>query len=258
MAKGKTKAKGRNFAFILYPESLPEDWADLLESLGIPMAVSPLHDKDPREVKNVFDLSDEETDLLNRGMLFKKAHYHVMYNAPNPVTVEGVRNKIKRKLGDNVLSHVEIVDNVEGYYKYLTHESSDAIKKNKPVYDKSEIKHLSNFDIDRYITLDEAQKKELFNAVTGAIYKHKIENLFELMDYVVSNGSEIGVESVDVLNDVIAPKTGLLRLYFDGAYQTRKEPRPQRFKPPVTVEEAKTENATAEETEPSGEVEDIE
>lgn len=258
MAKGKTKAKGRNFAFILYPESLPEDWADLLESLGIPMAVSPLHDKDPREVKNVFELSDEETDLLNRGMLFKKAHYHVMYSAPNPVTTDGVRNKIKRKLGDNVLSHVEIVDNVEGYYKYLTHESSDAIKKNKPVYDKNEIKHLSNFDIDRYITLDEAQKKELFNAVTGAIYKHKIENLFELMDYVVSNGSEIGVESVDVLNDVIAPKTGLLRLYFDGAYQTRKEPRPQRFKPPVNVEEEKTENATAEETEPSGEVEDIE
>lgn len=30
------------------------------------------------------------------------------------------------------------------------------------------------------------------------------------------------VQTLDVMNDVIAPRTGLLRLYFDGAYQRRK------------------------------------
>ena len=220
--KKQPKAKGRNFAFILYPESVPEDWKEKLSELNIPMAISPLHDKDPRENINPFDLTEEETKLLNENKLYKKAHWHVMYCAPNPVTVDGVRNKVKRCLGDNTISHVEIVDSVEGYYKYLTHESSDAIKKNKPKYDSKEIIRLSNFDIDRYITLDDAEKKELFNAITKVIIANKLENIFDLSDYIVRSGSEIGVPTLDVMNDVIAPRTGLLRLYFDGAYQRRK------------------------------------
>ncbi len=49
MASNKTKA--RNFAFILYPESIPNDWKGKLESLGISMAVSPLHDMDEKKMK---------------------------------------------------------------------------------------------------------------------------------------------------------------------------------------------------------------
>ena len=32
--------------FLLYPESIPSDWEMKLELLGIPIAISPLHDKD--------------------------------------------------------------------------------------------------------------------------------------------------------------------------------------------------------------------
>lgn len=220
----KPKAvKARNFAFILYPESLPEGWKEKLETLDIPIAVSPLHDKDVRENVNVFELNDDEMDLYNKGKLYKKPHYHLMYMSPNPVTAEGVRNKIKRKLGDKSISHIEIVDGVESYYKYLTHESKDAIKKKKYKYDKKDIVHLSNFDIDRYITLDDAQKKEMFNAITKAIRAYGLANIFDLSDFIETRGAEIGISSVDVLNDVIAPKTGLLRMYFDGAYQRRKQ-----------------------------------
>lgn len=220
------KVKARNFAFILYPESIPEDWKEKLETLDIPMAISPLHDKDARELNksgDVWDLSPEDLELYNQGKLFKKPHYHVMYIAPNPVTIQGVRNRIKRKLGDKSISHIEIVDGVESYYKYLTHESKDAIKKKKYKYDKKDIVHLSNFDIDRYITLDDAQKKEMFNAITKAIRAYGLANIFDLSDFIETRGAEIGISSVDVLNDVIAPKTGLLRMYFDGAYQRRKQ-----------------------------------
>ena len=40
-------------------------------------------------------------------------------------------------------------------YLYLTHESKDAIEKKKHKYDKADIKHINNFDIDRYVTLDD-------------------------------------------------------------------------------------------------------
>ena len=38
--------KKRNWAFVVYPESLPEGWLDLLRETGLQCAISPLHDKD--------------------------------------------------------------------------------------------------------------------------------------------------------------------------------------------------------------------
>ena len=60
------KEKARYFTFLLYPESIPEDWEMRLELLGVPMAVSPLHDK---------DLSSVE------GQTYKISDYHVLYVA---------------------------------------------------------------------------------------------------------------------------------------------------------------------------------
>lgn len=219
------KIKARNFTFILYPESLPGDWVTKLERIGIPMAVSPIHDVDPRKVKELSELKDDELELYKVGKLYKKPHYHVMYAAPNPVTVDGVRRKVQRALGEKTISHVEIVDSIEGYYAYLTHESKDAKAKNKPVYDKANIKLLNNFDIDRYITLDDAQKKELFDAITEAIIKYQIANIIDLSEFIKVRGAEIGVPNIKTMNDVIAPRTGLLRLYLDGAYQRNQQGR---------------------------------
>ena len=38
--------KKRNWAFVLYPESAPEDWKEQLRLSGLQGAISPLHDKD--------------------------------------------------------------------------------------------------------------------------------------------------------------------------------------------------------------------
>ena len=53
--------KKRNWAFVLYPESAPVDWRDLLQKTGLQCAVSPLHDRD-----------------LNPDGEPKKAHFHVL------------------------------------------------------------------------------------------------------------------------------------------------------------------------------------
>ena len=110
----------------------------------MPIAISPLHDKDK--------------DRKNGGLL--KRHYHGIYIANNPVTADAVRNKLKAVLSSEnmeckAVARVMIVyESLESMYLYLTHESKDAIKKNKYRYDKADIKHISNFDIERYITID--------------------------------------------------------------------------------------------------------
>ena len=203
-----SKEKARYFTFLLYPESIPNDWIDNLELIGVPIAISPLHDK---------DLSDVE------GQKYKKEHYHVIYVSKNPVTAESVRLKVKRSLGDKSVAMVQIVStSMENMYLYLTHESKDAIAKNKHKYSKADIRLLNNFDIDRYITLDVEDKDDMLNDVCDLIDDHNLANMRELRRFVKLHGVEYGLPSMKIINSVLRAHTGLIRLYFDAVYQERK------------------------------------
>ena len=217
MTKKITKA--RNFTFIIYPESIPEDWELYLEKLDVPMAISPLHDKDETERK-IEDLTEDEQVIINNGgKVYKKPHYHVLYIAKNPVTKESVRNKIKRALGDKALSHIEIVDGVESVYKYLTHESKDAIRKNKHKYNSEDIIHLNDFDIERYIFLDESQKRTLKNDLLTIVKTKHIVNVIDLMSFLDMYGEEYGIDNMNYVQDVITSNASAFRLWFGGNYQ---------------------------------------
>ena len=101
------KEKARYFTFLLYRFN-SEDWEMKLELLGLPMAISPLHDK---------DLSSVE------GQLYKKHIIMCFMWRKNPVTADSVRWKIKKCLGEKSVAMVQIVLNIENMYLYLTHES---------------------------------------------------------------------------------------------------------------------------------------
>ena len=45
------KDKARYFTFLLYPESIPTDWKRQLELIGVPIAISPLHNKDKSNIE---------------------------------------------------------------------------------------------------------------------------------------------------------------------------------------------------------------
>lgn len=202
------KAKARHFTFLLYPESIPQDWQMKLESIGVPIAISPLHDKDKSVVK---------------GQMYKKAHYHVVYVAKNPVTAESVRLKIKRALGDRSVAKVQtVVQSMENMYLYLTHESKDAKAKHKHVYPKKDLVLLNNFDIDRYISLDVEDKDDMLNDVCDLIDEHNLANMRELRRFVKLHGSKYNMPSMRIINSVLRSHTGLIRLYFDAVYQERK------------------------------------
>lgn len=202
------KDKARYFTFLLYPDSIPVDWEIKLESIGVPIAISPLHDKDLSSVK---------------GQKYKKAHYHVIYVAKNPVTTDSVRYKIKNILGEKSLAKVQIViQSLENMYLYLTHESKDAIAKNKVKYSKKCIKLINNFDIDRYITLDVEDKDDMLNDVCDLIDEHGLANIRELRRFIKEHSADYNLPSMKIINSVLRSHTGLIRLYFDAVYQERK------------------------------------
>nr|WP_223286761.1 replication protein [Enterococcus italicus]QZN14061.1 replication protein, repB_1 [Enterococcus italicus] len=207
--------KARHFGFLLYPDSIPNDWKEKLESLGVSMAVSPLHDMDEKKDKDTWNSSD----VIRNGKHYKKPHYHIIYIARNPVTIESVRNKIKRKLGNSSVAHVEILDYIKGSYEYLTHESKDAIAKNKHIYDKKDILHINDFDIDRYITLDESQKRELKNLLLDIVDDYNLVNTKDLMAFIRLRGAEFGILNTNDVKDIVSTNSSAFRLWFEGNYQ---------------------------------------
>lgn len=92
----------RNFATIVYPESAPQDWLDILEQTFVPCFVSPLHDKDKNQ-----KAEDE----------MKKPHYHLV------VMFDSVKtNEQAKELFDKIGGvGCERVASLRGYARYLIH-----------------------------------------------------------------------------------------------------------------------------------------
>lgn len=212
MSNENRKEKGTQFTFLLYPENLPTDWETRLRELDMPMAISPLHNKD--------------IDKKMGG--FKKPHYHGIVMYKNPITRDGMTKKLNRALAHddckNCVPKVQfLVKGPKSAYLYLTHESDSAIEEGKHIYDSSGIKLLNNFDISRYVVLDASEKEELLQELISLIYNNGLTNVFQLIGHLAKlrdKGEHVPSDR-DVL-DVVRSNTGILRLFFDGAYQEEK------------------------------------
>ena len=102
MSEKKSSGKGRtrNFATVVYPESAPMGWQNILGELCVPAFISPLHNKD-----------------VNPDGLLKKEHYHVMLMFDGVKTTDQVLD-IFNKIGG---VGQEIVQSARGYARYLCH-----------------------------------------------------------------------------------------------------------------------------------------
>ena len=61
MSEKKQDQRSRNWVVIVYPESAPNDWREILDNMHIQWNESPLHDKD-----------------VNPDGTVKKSHWHVV------------------------------------------------------------------------------------------------------------------------------------------------------------------------------------
>ena len=101
MAIEKTRdTRTRNFATVVYPESAPEGWQEILSECFVPAFISPLHDKD-------INPTGEE----------KKPHWHVLVMFEGKKSIEQVE-EIFKKIGG---VGVEKVNSLRGYSRYLCH-----------------------------------------------------------------------------------------------------------------------------------------
>ena len=129
--------KARNFVFIVYPESAPDDWIERITALHLPWAMSPLHDK---------DVNPDDTP--------KKAHYHCILQYPNTTPIRAFAKLILP------ITHGAIPQNcrhVGGAYRYFTHRDNPE----KYQYEASEIREYNGFEV----RLDEDEIDEIIDAI---------------------------------------------------------------------------------------------
>lgn len=156
--KAKTDDKKSKWTAILYPESLPEDWVEILKMTGLRCAVSPLHDRD-------FTAIGEP----------KKAHFHLILCYPGPTTYSCVCRITHEKLCGSI---PQAIEDVRGLYRYFTHKD-DA---NKAQYDENDIKVFNGFNINDFVELTKSEVDEIKNRIVRFIREKSITEYADLID----------------------------------------------------------------------------
>lgn len=154
--------KNRYWAFVLYLESAPEDWKDKLQLTGLPICISPYHDKD-----------------LNPDGTSKKPHYHVILCFGGPTTFNNVKT-----ITDSLNQPIPIpLQQVKGYYRYLTHMDNPE----KAQYNEKDIQYLNGFNIDDYVDLTYSQVNTICVYLQQLVIDNTITEYADLLDYLLQH-----------------------------------------------------------------------
>jgi len=181
MAKDKRSNK---WAFLIYQESAPENYLDILEEMHIPFVLSPWHDKDV----------NKETGE------FKKSHKHGVLFFESLKSYTQVSELLTEKL--NTPSHVEIVMSPKGMYDYFIHAENP----DKTLYNIDEIESGCGFDLNKFLI--SSNNEQFLSTVIDIIEERNFTEFNNLVRYA-------RVENPSLLN-LIINKTYFFAKYLDS------------------------------------------
>lgn len=133
--------RSRNWSIVGYPESMPENWREILSDLMVPILVSPLHDSDK-----------------NPGGELKKPHYHILLMFDTNKRAEQVR-----EISDALNAPIPIqLNSKPGAARYLCHLDNPE----KVQYDPegvisfcgADFREACHYTTDKYSYIREMQK----------------------------------------------------------------------------------------------------
>ena len=155
MSKDKRSNK---WAFLIYEESSPSNYRDILEQMHIPYILSPWHNQD-------IDRSTGE---------IKKSHKHGALFFDSLKSYSQVSELLQQHL--NTPSHIEIIMSPKGIFDYFIHASNT----DKTPYDINDIESGCGFDLNQFL-LDQGQS-EVFSNIIDMI---EDQDFIEFQDLVM-------------------------------------------------------------------------
>lgn len=156
-AEANRSYRTRNFATVVYPDSAPPNWLDILDELHVSCLISPIHDKDIDPDGNI-----------------KKSHYHVLICFDGVKDFESQVKPIFDSIGG---VGRETVNSIRGYARYLCHLDNP----DKFQYNPEEVKQLGGADYYSITQLPTDDIKTLMDIV-DYIQKNEILSFAEFID----------------------------------------------------------------------------
>lgn len=159
----KNEKRSNKWAFLIYQESSPENYLEILESLRVPFVLSPWHDK---------DINSETGEV-------KKSHKHGALYFDSLKSYSQVSELISDKL--NGPSHVEIVLSPKGMFNYFTHADNP----DKTLYNVEDIESGCGFEINKFLL--EQNADNFMNEVIDIIEENNFTEFEDLVRYARKN-----------------------------------------------------------------------
>lgn len=161
----KKEIKTRNWAFIMYPDSAPTNWKEILTNYHINVIVSPLHDKDINPTTNEP----------------KKAHWHVVLNFDSVKTIRQVEEIANSVNGTNPIK----VESINGAIRYFTHIDNPE----KAQYKREDITNIGSFDIDEPFKRS-IDRYNYISEMIDFIETNNVNEFFQFMLYCKNENQE--------------------------------------------------------------------
>lgn len=155
----KKDERTRNWTTVVYEDSAPKNWIQLLDDLHIKFAVSPYHDKD-----------------INPDGTEKKPHWHVVFVFDNVKGKHQVQD-ISNECLSGVL--VQRVESISGMIRYLTHMDNPE----KYQYNKEDISVHGGLDIEDYLAPTLFTQDEILGKIFDFIYLNHVTQFAYLVRY---------------------------------------------------------------------------
>lgn len=164
MAKSSEKgpSRVRQWALVVYPESAPSGWRDILDDLHIEWVESPLHDR---------DINPATGEI-------KKAHWHILLLFDGPKSFEQVA-EISEALHAPIPQRCH---SARGAIRYMAHLDNPE----KAEYDKSDIIGHGGVDVAELLKPTSSQRYELIAEMMQWIAANDIIEMEDLLLYAAS------------------------------------------------------------------------
>ena len=155
--------RSNKWAFLLYKESAPENYLDILEEMQVTYILSPWHDK---------DVDKKTGELL-------KAHKHGALFFDSLKSYTQVSELLTENL--NTPKRVQIVLSPKGMLDYFTHAQNP----DKTPYNAEDIESGAGFDLDQFLV--EQQSGRFINEVIDLINDYNFTEFQDLVIYARHN-----------------------------------------------------------------------
>lgn len=160
--------RARAWTAVVYPDSAPDNWIEILREQLIECLVSPFHDKDVEETGEI-----------------KKAHYHVVLSFKSPATYSKAREVFE---SINAVVPPENQCRVKDFRqmaRYLCHLDQP----NKYRYDIQDVLSIGSIDYPTLV-MSAADEDEMLDEIFEAMDKYSLDSYPKVVRYVKNNAPQ--------------------------------------------------------------------